>query len=56
MIGTDLQLFIMVLTGAFWIFVLWVLWSIARSFQGMNESLKEIADTLRQRKHVGLDE
>jgi len=29
--------------AAFWIFALWMLWIIARSLQGVSESLKEIA-------------
>jgi flagellar biosynthesis protein FliQ len=35
--------FALAVVGAFWIFVLWVLWIISQSLKGVNESLKVIA-------------
>jgi len=35
--------------AAFWIFVLYVLWTIAQSLKGLDASGKEIAQSLRER-------
>jgi len=40
---------VFVLVGCFWIAVLWMLWIIAKSFRGVDESLKEIAHSLQNK-------
>ena len=37
------------IVAAFWIFVIWVLWTVAKSLTGINESFKDIARSLRDR-------
>ncbi len=34
---------------AFWIFTLWMLWIVAKSLKGTNQSLKEIAHSLQNK-------
>jgi hypothetical protein len=35
--------FLLPVVGAFWVFVLWMLWIISKSLRGIDQSLKEIA-------------
>jgi hypothetical protein len=37
------------IVGIFWIFVLWMLWTIAKSLKGLDQTLKEIARNLQNR-------
>jgi hypothetical protein len=37
------------LVAIFWIFILWVLWTIAQSLKSLDTSVKEIAQSLRDR-------
>ena len=39
----PLHAIILAFAAAFWIFVLWMLWIIAKSLKSIGESLKEIA-------------
>jgi hypothetical protein len=47
--GTEFQLLAVLVAGAFWIFVLWMLWRIVQALKGMDDGLKEIAHSLRER-------
>jgi hypothetical protein len=40
---------VLLAAGTFWIFVLWMLWMIVQALKGMDEGLKEIASSLRER-------
>jgi hypothetical protein len=43
MIFAGLQSIFLLVAGAFWIFILWILWKIVQSLKGIDASLKEIA-------------
>jgi hypothetical protein len=43
------QFLLLIAVGAFWVFVLWMLWKIVQALKGIDESIKEIARTLIER-------
>jgi hypothetical protein len=49
MIVAGFQSIALLVAGAFWIFVLWMLWKVVQSLKGMEDGLKEIARSLRER-------
>ncbi len=46
-----IPLFLLCALGVFWIFVLWLAWTIAQSLKGIDLSLKRIANELQTQKH-----
>jgi fructose-specific phosphotransferase system IIC component len=44
-----LAFFIYPVIASFWVFVLWMLWIIAKSLKGMDESLNDIARNLQKK-------
>jgi hypothetical protein len=44
-----LAAFVWPVIASFWVFVLWMLWIIAKSLKGLDESLKEIAHILQNK-------
>ena len=49
LIHLILAAFLFPVIGAFWLFVLWMLWIITKSLKGMDESFKEIARSLQNK-------
>ncbi len=49
MIFGALQLVVVCIIGAFWIFVLWMLWRLVQGLKGIDEGVREIAAILRQK-------
>jgi hypothetical protein len=49
MILAGFQSLILLIVGAFWIFVLWMFWKIVQALKGIDDGVKEIARSLRER-------
>ena len=44
-----LQSFVVLATAMFWVFVLWMFWKIVQALVGIDQTLKDIANSMRQR-------
>jgi hypothetical protein len=44
-----LQIVVLCVVGAFWIFVLWMMWKIVQGLKGIDTGVKQIAAALREK-------
>jgi hypothetical protein len=44
-----LQSLVLLATAMFWVFMLWMFWKIVQALVGLDQTLKDIANSLRER-------
>ena len=49
MVFGMLQGLVLIAAAMFWIFVLWMIWKVVQGLAGIDQTLKDIANSLRQR-------